>query len=110
MTFELMQEEPGDQVTEAYPGFTDRLMQRIEARERRQKQRRVVAAVLTMACLAAGGYTLSTKQMGPVQKPPIAQRPPVPAARPAVKPPPVQQAAAHEVDSRPGQTVPPRAA
>jgi hypothetical protein len=109
MTFELMPEEPGDRLTEAYPGFTDRLMQRIEARERRQKQRRLGAIGLTMAFLAAGGYLLSTREADPVQPPAIAQHRPAPAATPVVQPAPVQQAL-QQVDSKPPATSPSRVA
>lgn len=94
MTYdELMPEEPGDEQREISPGFNDRLMQRIENYQRRQRRQRTAAVVLTMACLVSGGYVLTTRQAVDVQKPAMVRMQATPAAAPAVKAAQVQQAA-----------------
>ena len=104
MTYDLLPREEGDELTEVSPGFTDRLMQRIDDYERRQRRVRVAAVALTITCLGTGGYLLSTRQMDHARKPAMAQRQPGPAATPpAVKTVSLQQTASPR---EPGTLVP----
>jgi hypothetical protein len=93
MTYDLLPpEEPGDELTEAYPGFTDRLMQRIDDYERRQRRYRAGATVVPIVIfLVVGSYMLNTKRVD--NELAIAKKQPRPVATPAVQAAPVQHAA-----------------
>lgn len=60
------------------PGFTDRLMQRIEDHQRQQRLRRSAAFVLSIACLVGGVYAFRGRPAD-AQRPEVVQRQPKPA-------------------------------
>jgi hypothetical protein len=92
MTYELLpQDEPGNPLPDAPPGFIDSLMKRIEDDQRMRRRRRRTAVALTTALIAGGAYMIAARwlDVGPKQN--IAHTQPGPAATPVVKTPPVPQ-------------------
>jgi C-terminal processing protease CtpA/Prc len=70
---------------ELSPGFTDRVMQRIDDYERKQRRRRAAAFVLSVAGLVGGVYAFRGMPAGAVRVPEMVQRQPSPAAQPSAK-------------------------
>src|SRR5258706_14415595 len=80
MTYQelLPKDEPGKPLMDLSPGFTDRLMQRIEDHQRQQRLRRSAAFVLSIACLVGGVYAFRGRPAD-AQRPEVVQRQPKPA-------------------------------
>ena len=99
MTYDLLpREEPGKPLIQPSPGFTDRLMERIDAYERQQRRRRTSATLLTVICGVGAIFIFGTrptddpgkagipqKQAGPVT-PAVEQAMPVMPAMPHAAP------------------------
>lgn len=62
MTYEFLpREEPGKPLIRVSAGFADRVMQRFEEYERKQKRRRTIVIALTVVSLLGGGFLLSAR-------------------------------------------------
>ena len=93
MTYEFLPgPEPGQQAVTLSPGFTDRVMERVERHVRQRKRRRTIAVVLIALCLVGGVFLLGTRRLDQGGTPgrPETQAGPV---TPLVKPAPTQQPA-----------------
>ena len=89
MTFDLLpQDEPGNPLPDTPPGFTDALMQRIEADQRKRRLRRRLAILLTAVFLVAAVaviYMLRTRRADGGQKQGAVQTQPVVASAPVLQ-------------------------
>lgn len=96
MAFDMLPpEEPGDELTEISPGFTDRLMQRIDNYQRQRRRRRLLAILLTVVALVAAVsvfYTLRTRRADGGRKQGAVSTQPRPAATLVPQPPSQQNA------------------
>ena len=94
MTYEFLpQEEPGKPLVTLSPGFTERVMQRIEARERTQKRRRMSAMALTILLLLGGIFALSARRTDQGRSPDAPRVQQAGPVTPRVKPAPSPQPA-----------------
>ena len=90
MAFDLLPEdEPGNPLLDVLPGFTDALMQRIEADQRRRRLQRRLAILLMAVCVVAAVaiiiYMVRTRRADDGRKQGAVQTQPVVAVAPVLQ-------------------------